>query len=955
MNLRNKCIFILLFFTLLLLIPAYGVIWSTPSPSQFNVTQDSILINWTNPTGVGVYTGNITLINNYSSSIILDITNVSTNIVNSTSVRAPFSVYGYNGTDYTYTNQTNLTTSTDARNTTIVFRVDGLSSGRYVGNLTIANATNYSAANVTNLTITLDIPISFDSTGLGRFAGNVSNSSEIYYFNTSNITYVAGFRINLTDLSSEYINVSLYDNSGNQKNSTLMPSNLTWINTTTNPTFPIPSAYWYINISNFTGDATYNATLELLKASLRVNETFDRDISDYQENITWKDNLGINRTITTTFNINNYADYNITINVTNSSFLNNSVNYMNYTIGNLTLIDGNIISNIVNVTQVNITIDTTKTSNSEGFYRGWILINSTNGYPYKLFNLSLLVNLTHQLNASITDVTNPTGGTSITAGNFFNITLPVKYQNGSFVSDLNLSTSNFIVWATHTNRSYFSNSSLGNTTLAINTVTADTINQLYKLYVQTNSTLLGGNYTLYVYVKDNNTNNLNYETAISNLTINETALKLTIEDYGGSIYGTAYDKTIGSTGDFYVRGRLTNYGAKIATGANISYTAGSCLSLLSGPSSTVQLGNLNPWGGENTTANSTTNPTLHWKFNATTAGTCNLTFTSSASGTQYDRQNYTITFTVTAPTTTATGGGGGAAATNTTKALSITDYPSSLEIQQNSSKSTIIKVKNVGAVDLTNVGVSTTGVDSSWYTISSEQNITKNTEKNYTLIFNIPATAEVKTYSITFIASATGVSTSVSSTLKVLPSNETQQQMVVDLSGYTIRYNNISKALNESKATGKNVSLAEEKLNQAKTLIDKANSYISEGKYFEAYELLSQIKTALDDAESALSSAELVEETMAGKLSKLNWIIIIVAVVIVVGAVVLFIYMKKLKKPPAYRPPVEYKYPDLTYIEKPKPKYVYKAPPGYTPPTPSKTFSEKIKEKFASIKEKFKK
>ena len=878
-----------------LLIPGSAIKWS--ASGQFNATPDELYVNWTTIN----YNGTITLGNNISASIILNVSNSTSNIKNSTFSSAPFSVYGWNGTNYTYTNNINMS-SLGENVTTLIFDVSSLAPGRYNGNVTITNYTN--ATDNINITVTLDVPINVNASNIGTFSGNVTNStSEIYYFNVSNITNVAGMEINFTVIGSNFVNFTIYNSTESLKQTNI--TNSTTANSTDYifSTFPSPAEYWKIYaISNNTSDSTpiyFNGTIELKKASLRVNNSFT------SENITLKDNLGINRTDNPrqiSFYINNTADYDLTIQeITNSTNLTKSDDSSKYMPLTFNIISVDIPARTGNLTNVNITINTINTNNT-GLYKGWIFFNTTNGYPYKTFNLSLIVDLTHELDTTLSTVTNNTGGNYIIPGltSYILVNVTPKYQNGTAIP--NFETSNFLVSAIHQNVSSLTSSgkSLSPT---LNSATYIPSGPYYTLNLTLGSTALGGIYKLLVNTTDNNTNNLNYGNTSKDFTVNETALKL--DDYGRTycVHGQTYSLTVGNIA--VCEPRVTNYGYKTASGVNVSYSLSSaCIVIVSGSApSTIQLGNI-AGGGSNDTLLS------YWTFNASSAGSCTLTITTNTSGTVYDRQTTTINYNVSAA---AAAGDGGAttttttATTNTTTALSITDYPTEIKIEQGKEKIETIKVKNTGAVALTSVSVSVSGINETWWAQPSAKDIAKNAEKTYNITFSIPGDAEVKSYPITFKAAATGVSKTVTSNLIVLPSAEMVNETILpEFENLTAWYTNVSLVFNQTKAAGGNVSLVEAKLNETRDLLDNASAYIEQGDYYSAYQLFAQIKNLLNTTETDLIA---IKEGLGKVALPWTWIAIVVAAI---ACVIIIIYVSlprlgKLKigfKPKALKPEV---------------------------------------------------
>ncbi|MEM7823884.1 MAG: hypothetical protein QW227_00710, partial [Candidatus Aenigmatarchaeota archaeon] len=807
--------------------------------------------------------------------------------------------------------------------------------------------------------------------------------------------------------------------------------NSTVLNATTNSTnitlaslFPL-TGIWLIdftsNNTTSSDNVTFNASIELLQSSLRVNTTtypngtFDDDVTDNLQNITVKANPGLNYSqVIAAFVINNTADYNLvvtnitleapnnkmilngttvnlvlgnnttaatllnvaqignqlnatfllsnasntsqnkTVNmnetaandtnwdgstvgasyiqlyptpmavlwlgapVTGSSNLTKGANWINYTLSltNLTVYNGT-----TNTSTFTITLNTSNTANSQGIYSGWALIHTTNGYPYRAFKLGLFVNLVGELNVTVNNVTNATDGSSITLPGV-NITLNVtpRYLNGNLISNLT-SNSSWLVWATPNSNASLVNQSLKTINLTVINVTNDT-SLNYYINATIPSYALGGNYTVYAFVKDINTANMSSGVgSFSNLTVNETALSLRSSSYSTQppCDGLSGITIIPIGTAFYCGYNVTNYGFINGTDVTVTRSVSGCSKLDSLPD-TINLGNITP-GGSNTTS---TNTTTTWYFNASSTGICTINVTAVASGTRWDRQSLTVIFNV----TSGSGGSGDGAGQpnvtiNTTKGLDITSWPNETYVYQGGSASATITVKNTGALSISDVRLNVTGIDDDWYSVSPvNMSLNRNQEKSFIVTFNVPNNASVGNYSIVYTAWAKDVSNPKVSKLIVYPSNATQAQINISLENYTSKYNELLAMLNMSNVTG-NKTEAAQKLADAKILIEQAQAAINAGDWLTANELLDKIEVALLAAETAL-------KTKVVKQIVINipwmWVGIIAAVACIVGAA---FYLMRLRKPGYY--------PEL----------------GYRASPPAGTFFDRIRNAMQRLKEKF--
>ena len=205
-------VFAVLALSLILMSPALGTLFSTNI--EFNVTDNSIFLNFTNG-----YSQNITVGSNSTlSPLLLTIFNVTTTIYpNYTQGTAaqkcyPLSLFVTNATDLTGGNSFTIAPKLNQTiNISFSPQFSGICyPGRYFGGLTIANSSN-SSENAT-INVTVDIPITTlntlkSNTTDGYYTG-VGNQTAVmqgnasyfhrYYFNTSEINRSSSVTINLS-------------------------------------------------------------------------------------------------------------------------------------------------------------------------------------------------------------------------------------------------------------------------------------------------------------------------------------------------------------------------------------------------------------------------------------------------------------------------------------------------------------------------------------------------------------------------------------------------------------------------------------------------------------------------------------------------------------------------------------------------------------------------------------
>lgn len=261
--------------------------------------------------------------------------------------------------------------------------------------------------------------------------------------------------------------------------------------------------------------------------------------------------------------------------------------------------------------------------------------------------------------------------------------------------------------------------------------------------------------------------------------------------------------------------------------------------------------------------------------------------------------------------------------------LTVTEYPSSVELLQGNSTSKTVKVRNDGQNTTTNVRLAFSG-DASTYYSSTPSPITSvliGNTATFTMNINVSSNATIGNYTTKIWASSTEADgTVVYSNLKILPTEETKAQINASLkeieANITIAKQELEDMLKQYNTT--NLTAANATLTQINTLLKEAKDAIAAGDYITASQKLNQIKNLLADMQKTVTAEK---ARLQGISLPSTTILIIVGVIIAAVAIVV---VKQVLIPRGYHPAK-----------------------GYTPPA-EKSFSEALKEKMKSLKEKFK-
>lgn len=213
----EKIKFLVLFLLALFLIPIFLSRGLTSPTEEFNVTPDSLLINWS----FG-YLENITVSSNVDYNFSVKIENSTPSyflFFNYTNLSRPstcsiteisdlsyciwFSIRNESG-NYDLINF--LTNEKNSTNFTLIFNINGHPPGKYTGKIIISNSSNSSEKVSLDAILNIEIPISEND--IGSFKGTFPPNSSQYhsfYFNTSLIENATSLRINFSSSSNAHI------------------------------------------------------------------------------------------------------------------------------------------------------------------------------------------------------------------------------------------------------------------------------------------------------------------------------------------------------------------------------------------------------------------------------------------------------------------------------------------------------------------------------------------------------------------------------------------------------------------------------------------------------------------------------------------------------------------------------------------------------------------------------
>ena len=278
--------------------------------------------------------------------------------------------------------------------------------------------------------------------------------------------------------------------------------------------------------------------------------------------------------------------------------------------------------------------------------------------------------------------------------------------------------------------------------------------------------------------------------------------------------------------------------------------------------------------------------------NSSVVLTCSSgTWSASSCATLYSCKAATNTCTADAAGSDTTGTSGGNddddnASSTPTSSLDITSSPADFVITQNTTDSKSVVVHNNGQTNLTTLTLALSGLDVATITITppSFSTIRTSESKTFVIVFEIPETAAVGTYTVTVRAAAGSVSDSVTFRVSVAPSNATIENVIVpQYENYTALLTQWESRLAALQSQGKNTTELERLIAQFRGKINETSEKIAAGDYLAANGLLGESEALIAVINDAFAA-------LGGGGDDLNVLMFAAAVIVVVAVVGVVLY-----------------------------------------------------------------
>jgi hypothetical protein len=640
------------------------------------------------------------------------------------------------------------------------------------------------------------------------------------------------------------------------------------------------------------------------------------------ESVRIDENVNFTYTKTLTFVVNNTGFYDLGVSITNSSPVLTcaSSGCSGYTAP----ISFNTFSTVGNLSSQTLTVNVAfNGSMPSGVYDGWIFINGTNtpsnlnAHPYPTFNLTLRLNLISTIGVTIPEVKTVDGNDVVedntNPGNI-SLKMNITFINGTELSPSNsdvdsFTTSNFTVWLQEGNTSKRVPSN-GGLNISNGTNPIYCIggcpggNNFFYVNASVPANLPGGIYKVLSTVTY-----LRFLTSYSgdglnnSIIINQTGAMMSSNITGCSFTSSSCSVSMtvdnGTETPIYVN--ITNFGPT-SSSITVNFSE-NCVGY------DIDVGSATGCGYSTSGRTFTLSPN---PFSNTCIISWNITTPSTGSASSctgyiqgrsvekwYNPDGINLTIKVsngTVSTTTTTSPGASAGLDEgstttttlppTTRYLNIISSANLVNITQGKEGSINFVVKNIHETEFQDINLSVGTINSTWIKQLSPTTaeLGPNENVSVSIKFAIPNNTETKDYLAVFKAKSQLGNATKSFTIRVLPSEETKSNITATFDQLKKDFLSLWTDLNNTIASGKNVTEAQTWFNQLKAKMNQTEKSINASDYFTAYQLFGDIRDLMNKTKIALGLKG------AGFQLSLTMIIIIAVAAVVGGGFLAYLF-----------------------------------------------------------------
>lgn len=243
-----------------------------------------------------------------------------------------------------------------------------------------------------------------------------------------------------------------------------------------------------------------------------------------------------------------------------------------------------------------------------------------------------------------------------------------------------------------------------------------------------------------------------------------------------------------------------------------------------------------------------------------------------------------------APSSSSSGGGG--VVRSTDKFITITTYPSSIEMIQGQYSNNTFIVTN-GNTTQRNITLSVSGIDSGWYSVSPKNFtvLTKANNGTFYVVLAIPENATIGTYTMTVMTiTSTSVNDTVSVTLKISPSEKTvNEELLPTYESYDAIVKRLEENTTASNYSETKKNAIQNLIEQAKTKLTEAKGFLDSKEYLQANEKLNEISDIINQIYAKQAEEETVEIILGVEVD-IGLITMLIIFVGLAGGAIAYIY-----------------------------------------------------------------
>lgn len=222
--------------------------------------------------------------------------------------------------------------------------------------------------------------------------------------------------------------------------------------------------------------------------------------------------------------------------------------------------------------------------------------------------------------------------------------------------------------------------------------------------------------------------------------------------------------------------------------------------------------------------------------------------------------------------------------------LTFLQVPSKIMIEQGGSNSSTVNVNNTGTVTQ-NVTLTVEGIDENWWEVSPNSKLlSAGRNTTFSIIFSV-GNVTIGEYQGVFNVSSENNVLTHEFILLVLPNNQTKLTLNNTLEDYRVKRALLEAKIDQLKSLGLNTSTLEQKLNEFKEKLELAENYMKDEDYINLNKMIQTLSLAYEDVKNEIENVEKAQQIMEEEKAKRKWKKYgLIAGVIIVGSFIAYLF-----------------------------------------------------------------